>query len=495
MYRRQRLLHLDLKTVYSYGDQLLFELVRQTFNSFGGGEYFDVTESHPFRERATASWVDQVNESFDGVVIGGGGIFPRRLNAAKVSGWQWNISTEVLARLKVPLIVFGAGNPPKFQPDSYNPVFRTHVNQTMKQSIFFGLRSTGAVDTMRDYLDAPADAPLVFQPCPTTIGKFLLPGLVNADQTGSRRLGLQLGLETPHIDSGLTAEGIFPRYVELVQRLRADDWQIDFFAHKRADFQFFAAHGEQLGLNPVRLYGRPDVLFEGVHAYAQPMIVLGARGHSQMIPFGAGRIPLSLSTNDKIRYFAHEARHPEWLVDPWAEDMADQALAAIRRAEENRLQLESDVASTQERFLATTRDNLSTIYERLTGDRVEADLVPYSDLELRLSLAGYADDWERRELRDKVRGLDQQQAHGGGARKGGELGAPAITAKELLNRSRDAARSGDYSLARRLRSAATVLEADLVAASPTPRWDSGLASTLLGPVVSTARRARRILDR
>jgi hypothetical protein len=64
------LLHFDLKTVYSYGDQLLFELVRQTFNSFGGGAYFDVTESRRYRERATTTWVDQVNENFDGVVIG-----------------------------------------------------------------------------------------------------------------------------------------------------------------------------------------------------------------------------------------------------------------------------------------------------------------------------------------------------------------------------------------------------------------------------------------
>ena len=95
--RRQRLLHLDFKTVNSYGDQLLFELVRQTFNSFGGGAYFDVTESHPFRERATAAWVDQANENFDGVVIGGGGIFPRRINATAASGWQWNITTELLA--------------------------------------------------------------------------------------------------------------------------------------------------------------------------------------------------------------------------------------------------------------------------------------------------------------------------------------------------------------------------------------------------------------
>jgi hypothetical protein len=490
--RRVRLLHLDLKTAYSYGDQLLFELVRHTFNSFGGGAYFDVTESHPFREPATAAWVDQVNENFDGVVIGGGGIFPRRLNAAAASGWQWNITTKLLARLKKPVIVFGAGNPPDFHPEDHRPVFRTHINQTMKQSIFFGLRSTGAVDAMREYLDDPADAPLVFQPCPTTISKYLLPGLVDIDHPGERRLGLQLGLETPHIESGLKPEDIFPRYVGLVKQLQADGWQIDFFAHKRTDFAFFTEHGAKLGLNPVRLYGTPRVLFTGVHAYAQPTIVLGARGHSQMIPFGTGRIPLSLSTNQKIRFFAVEAGHPEWLVDPWATDMADRALATVRQADENRVQLEADIATTQQRFVATTKDNLATIYERLTGERVEADLVPYTDRELRLSLAGYADDLQRRELWDKLRKLTAEVR----GRNGGTVNsAPLVTVTDLLEQAAHAAANGDYDTARRLRSAATVLDADVVAARPTPRWDSGLGHFVPGSVITTAKRARKIIGR
>lgn len=499
--RRQRLLHLDLKTIYSYGDQLLFELVRHAFNDFGDGEYFDVTESHPYRERVTAAWVDQVNENFDGVVIGGGGIFPRRLNAAAASGWQWNISTELLARLKKPIIVFGAGNPPAFDPDTFKPVFRTHINQTMKQSIFFGLRSTGAVDSMREYLDDPADAPLVFQPCPTTINKFLLPGLVGVDNPNERRLGLQLGLETPHLDSGLKPEDIFPRYAELVRQLQADGWQLDFFAHKRADQDFFTEYGHKLGLNSIQLYGTPDLLFSGVHAYAQPRIVLGARGHSQMIPFGAGRIPLSMSTNDKIRYFAHEAGHPEWLVDPWAEDMAERALATVRHADENHEQLEADIATTQQRFLATTRDNLSTIYERLTGERVEADLVPYSDLELRLALAGYADDLERRDLRDTLRKLKDKTSTNGKAANGrvesgkGANGTRPVTASDLLAQAGSAARAGDYGNAKRLRSAATVLDAELVAAKPAPRWDSGLAHFVPGGVITTAKRARKLIGR
>jgi hypothetical protein len=481
--RPQRLLHLDLKTVYSYGDQLLFELVRQTFNSFGGGGYFDVTESHPYREPATEAWVDEVNANYDGVVIGGGGIFPRRLNAAPVSGWQWNIAPELLARLKKPVIVFGAGNPPDFDPRKHNKVFREHINQTMKQSIFFGLRSTGAVDAMRDYLEDPEDAPLVFQPCPTTIAKYLLPGQVSVDHPDERRLGLQLGLETPHLDSGLKPEDIFPRYVDLVQQLQADGWQIDFFAHKRTDFEFFVQHGERLGLNPVQLYGTPDVLFSGVHAYAQPSIVLGARGHSQMIPFGAGRIPLSLSTNQKIRFFAREAGHPEWLIDPWATDMADQALATVRQADENRVQLEADIAATQQRFLATTKDNLATIYERLTGDRVEADLVPYTDRELRLALAGYADDLERRDLREMV-GTGEAENR---ARRG--------AATVLLRQAREAARNGDYGTARQLRGGAAALDAELVGGQPVPAWDSGIAHYVPGQVLSTVKRTRRIVRR
>ena len=199
-----------------------------------------------------------------------------------------------------------------------------------------------------------------------------------------------------------------------------------------------------------------------------------------------------MSTNQKIRFFAHEAGHPEWLARPWATDMADRALAAVRQVDENRVQLEADIATTQERFVATTKDNLATIYERLTGERIEADLVPYTDRELRLSLAGYADDLERRELRDRLGELTAKVQR----RSGGPVnGAPLVTATDLLKQADDAARDGDYGTARRLRNAAIVLDADLVAAKRTPGWDSGLVHFVPGPVITTAKRARKIIGR
>ncbi|MBD8079333.1 polysaccharide pyruvyl transferase family protein [Cellulosimicrobium arenosum] len=418
--RPLRLLHLDLKTVYSYGDQLLFELVRHTFNGYGGGSLFDLTASHPFREPATRAWVDRVNDTFDGVVIGGGGIFPRRTNAARSSGWQWDIRTELLERLRVPIVVFGAGNPPVYDPDDHNPVFRRHINATVRRSVFVGLRSTGAADSLRAYLDDPQDAPVTVQPCPTTIGRHLLPSLAAGPDDGVRRLGLQLGLEGAHVESGLRPQDVFPRYVALVRALQEDGWDVEMVAHKRTDAAFHRAHGAELGIPLKRLYGSPDVLFRGVQDYARYPIVLGARGHSQMIPFGLGNVPLSLSTNDKIRYFAREIGHPELLVDPWADDLTDRALAAVHRADSDLGALRADLAGTQERFVRTTTDNLAQIYERISGRPVDAGIEPYSARELRLAEASYAADYARREL---AADLAHERAGGGTPRPEGTAAA------------------------------------------------------------------------
>lgn len=396
---RQRLLHLDLKTVYSYGDQLLFELVRHAFNSWGGGEHFDLTTTSPFREQATSAFVDDINENFDGVVIGGGGIFPRRTNAAPDSGWQWNITVELLKKLKKPIIVFGAGNPAKFTPERFNPVFRKHINQTMSQSAFFGLRSQGAVDDMRGWLDEPeAATQLTLQPCPTTIGRVLLPRIAGDGPVKDKRIGIQVGLEVAHVESGLQPGAIFPQLRDLITTLQGDGWEVEFVGHKRADMKFFQEYGEELGITGRPLYGSTDVLFNGIRTYSQLPIILGARGHSQMIPFGLNNIPLSLSTNNKIRYFAQQIGHPEFLIDPWQEDFTGAALAQINTVDANRVALHKELAATQQSFVDTTTDNLSTIYERLTGEKVTADLVPYSDREISLAQADYDNSYERRRL-------------------------------------------------------------------------------------------------
>ena len=48
--RRLRLFHFDIKTYGNYGDTLLFEAVRETFEGFAGGACFEVAGSRSLRD-------------------------------------------------------------------------------------------------------------------------------------------------------------------------------------------------------------------------------------------------------------------------------------------------------------------------------------------------------------------------------------------------------------------------------------------------------------
>ena len=50
-------------------------------------------------------------------------------------------------------------------------------------------------------------------------------------------------------------------------------------------------------------------------AYSKPRLVIGMRGHAQMIPFGCNTPILSIVSHDKMQWFLDDIHHPEWGVD------------------------------------------------------------------------------------------------------------------------------------------------------------------------------------
>ena len=69
--KRLRLFHFDIKTYGNYGDTLLFEAVKQSFNGFAGGEAFEIYDSRPLRDPVGPALVNYINDNFDAVVVGG----------------------------------------------------------------------------------------------------------------------------------------------------------------------------------------------------------------------------------------------------------------------------------------------------------------------------------------------------------------------------------------------------------------------------------------
>ncbi|MCK9794993.1 polysaccharide pyruvyl transferase family protein [Isoptericola sp. 4D.3] len=403
--RRLRLFHFDIKTYGNYGDTLLFEAVRQTFEGFAGGAAFEVAGSRSLRDPVGPKLVDHINEHYDAVVVGGGGLFLRDTNANARSGWQWNISLEQLRRLEVPIVVFAVGNNRFIDQADFAEPFREHLNLTLDKSVFFGLRNHGSVRTIREYVDHDPQR-VEYQPCPTTISSYLFPDLYRErlDDGDGRVLAVESIIGKRQIAAGFDRTRIYADQADVLARLRGEGWRLVSVPHARADMLFADLLRERGLVDSERvLWGSRDVLFRGVADLADLPVILGTRGHAQMVPFGMGTIPLSLHVHHKTRYFATDLGHPEWALDPRVESFTDDLYRTVHDVTERRGELRAELAATRERLYDTTLANLATIYERLTGAAVPPSFTPLTPKERRLAARTYDVSLEKARAEERLR--------------------------------------------------------------------------------------------
>jgi hypothetical protein len=482
--RPLRLLHFDINTVHQYGDQLLFECVRQVFNGFGGGDYFDLTNTFPLRQRVTRELIERINDEYDGVVVGGGGLFLKSTNVNPRSGWQWDISLDSLRQLKKPIIVFGVGYNRFYGQDEFEPIFAKHIAEVIRHSVFFGLRNSGSVDAIRSYLASDLAEQVSLQPCPTSFSRYLFPDLVTPEPS-PRQLGLQIGLGPPHSSGGFTPELLFPRLARIVHQLQADGWDVNIVAHRSADMAFTREYGDLLQREPAQLFGSPDVLFTGLSVYSRLHIVLGGRGHAQLIPFGLGNVPLSIRLAPKLEYFARDVNHLEWIIDPFADDFEDLVCRAVSSAGENWQLLHDDIYRHNSQFFELTLDNLAAIYERITGIQPERSFLPYSARERRFATATYAE--HHRRLQVEARGRRRaatlsselhsaREAENAAATDRDDAVAQLIAIRRrteperMLRKADELARAGQIASARRALAAVEYLSPGSLTRGRQPRW-------------------------
>ena len=406
--RPLRLLHFDLKGLTNFGDSVLFDGVRQLFNGFGGGGLFEMLDTYSLHRLAGPTIIDQINESFDAVVVGGGGLFLRDTNVNDNSGWQWDIPMEMLARLRKPLIVFAVGYNRFPGQEDFDETFGPHVTQCIRQSCFFGLRNHGSIEAVRRYVPTELHDRIEHQPCPTTMAAELYPDLARAGAARRRdesddppRLGVELMVDRRMVEAGYDFDRLFDRHAEVLRTLQeTDQWRLECVAHmanERHVADELIARG--VTMERVDLAGSIETRERGMSYYSGLPMMYGARGHATMIPFGFGAIPLAALTHDKIRFFLDDIGHPEFGVDPDADDFEHRALAAITGAHTRRAELHADLARRRGELFDHTMANMATIYERLTGETVEPSLRPYTPFERRLAETTFALGIEVQEAR------------------------------------------------------------------------------------------------
>lgn len=473
--KRLRLVHFDIPTYGNYGDTLLFEAVRQTFEGFADGACFEVRETHPLREPVGPRLVDRINATADAVVVGGGGLFLSDTNPNRRSGWQWNISIEQLRRLQVPIILFAVGNNRFYGQADFADPFREHLALTAEKSVFFGLRNHGSVRTIREYLPPSLAERVTYQPCPTTISSALFPDLFREELPARRLLAAQSIVGKRQRAAGFDPERIYRDEARALARLAGDGWEVRSMPFARADLGFQEVLAEAgVPTTETRLYGRRELLFGGLRELSDVPLVLGTRGHAQMVPFGMGGVPLSLDVHPKTGYFAQDVGHPEWVLDPRADDFSDAVYRAVHEAHERHDELRADTARVRERLLGTTLDNLAGIYRDLTGTPVTPSLRAATPRERAVAERAYDDALRRTAAEQRAAAA--------------RTDAERERVERLVARAVHEARAGDYATARTLRRAAGVL--DPAALGPAPAWDAGAGRLVPPSVLRAARRLR-----
>ncbi|WP_088183229.1 polysaccharide pyruvyl transferase family protein [Sphingobium sp. Z007] len=393
-----KLFHFDIKTLGNYGDTILFEMVRETFNSFSNREAFYFEGSTNLRDAVYPRLVSAINDKYDAVVIGGGGLFLSDTNPNQKSGWQWNCSIELLRAIEKPIIVFAVGNNRFLEQADFSEKFIEHVNLLAEKSIFFGLRNRGSVETIKEYLRPELRHKVVYQPCPTTISSKLCPDLYVPDLAPSRHLGVQALIGKRQLAAGFDKPGIYDETVKGLKALKSKGWDVEVFANARGDLAF---HNEAVerGLDvPLKNVYQTRQIFQAMNYFAKLPLTVGMRGHAQMIPFGLGNPILSLFVHNKLRWFLRDIGLEELCIDVRQKNFADEIVDKSEWIYNNFADLRVKLMAKQDEMLQVTMNNLADIHHALGGKSRMAAVAPYSKFERKLAQAVYLAGFDREEL-------------------------------------------------------------------------------------------------
>lgn len=354
------------------GDTLLPQSVRRTFDAVTGPYGWELRQVwEPF----TRGDVEHFNGSVDGLVVGGGGFFIRDQAGSNTanSGWLWNIPHELLRALRKPVVLFAVGYNRFRRQEDFDEHFARHLALTLEKCAFAGIRNTGSIERLREYLPSEElKARLTLQYCPTTVSWQVFPeesalaAARDLDAGRQQTIAFNFAFDRPVMRFGEKVEQRMDQIAMAAGRLAERGWRIVVTCHKsidRAIEAFLEKHAVEYDTHDLTNADHREIL----RFYAGIDLAVGMRGHSQLIPFGLRRKIVSIVSHDKMRYFLEDIGHPEWGVEVEADDFPDRLVEvadSVGRSEAAAAQ----VAEAQESVWALTRSNVESIHAAL-GER------------------------------------------------------------------------------------------------------------------------------
>lgn len=349
--------HISAFSYGNAGDTLLPVVLRDLFNQTIGVKKWYGIEVHKYVTRKDVHYINKDNF----LVIGGGGLFLCDTCPNDNSGWQWNCSIDRLNQITKPIIAFAVGYNRFRGQEDFKPIFTQHLNRFVEKALFVGIRNHGSIERLKFYLKSDElKNKLVFQPCMTTLIAKLYPSMLDYSSKKDF-IAFNCAFDRQKLRSNND------EYLHAIARVAKELSKITsirYYSHMDSDL---------LALTYFDKYNVPyelvklETVDQIVKCYSEPRLVIGMRGHAQMIPFGCHTPILSIVSHDKLQWFLDDINHPEWGADvssnDFETDLYIRALSIYNHYEKVIEKIEIE----QEKLWDITLSNLNHIKNQLNN--------------------------------------------------------------------------------------------------------------------------------
>lgn len=311
----------------NFGDSILQESIRSHLVSLSPFP-LEIRYLNCQKTEFTHAVIEDLNANGHLLIVGGGGLIFHRPQDHSRSGWQWNIEQDLIGEIKVPLVVYGVGyNQFEYDPSDFLPATNAHLQRTVAASALFSVRNTG---TKRELIERGCDAAKI-EVVPDS-GMFLRAKRIRVPGFKSGRIKVGFNWTTDREDQTFppphqeTREAFLTKCIAVlnhaIEKHRAQIVYIGHM-HKNFDAAVIQALKTRLAAPPIvidevfeRFYPA-SVLYSQYLAdiYRQLDVVMGMRGHANIVAFGQNTPHIGLGTHRKIRYFLEDTHRSRYWFD------------------------------------------------------------------------------------------------------------------------------------------------------------------------------------
>jgi len=337
------------------GDTVLSKCVRKFFHKKNGRGWNLIKITDPVDSKV----ISKINRS-DYLIIGGGGVLLPDSNLNSISGWQWAIDAKYLREIKVPIIVFAIGYN-FFKGQKNTELFVKSLETLVRKADFFSLRNHGSIQKVRALLPEDLHHKIGFQPCPTTIIRNLYPKFPSKKQ--SKFVGINIAYDRYERRYGKDMYLILDQIAIALKKIEDKGHHIINVCHLENDSKFeISLERRNVHFSTVNLqYKLPKEVYK---FYNGIELMIGTRGHAQMIPFGLNTKIISLGAHDKLRFFLEDINAIDWYIDLHSNqhDLSNLLLKKFNEImNEKKTEVENRLINEQEKLFNQSLENLHEI--------------------------------------------------------------------------------------------------------------------------------------